>query len=95
MDRRSASTLFDCVGSSAFETARLGGGLHRNLRQLLERLAHLLGRVLVVLELALQVALVRAKVEVAMPGQVERDRLGLPGFPAAKRLVDDDADRVR
>src|SRR5881396_3296437 len=67
---------------------------HGDLRQVRERLAHLLRRVLVVLELAVHVALIRTEIEVAVPGQIERDRLRFSGFLTTKCLVDDDADRV-
>src|SRR5688572_5033416 len=60
-----------------------------HLRQLAERLLHLLPRVLEVLKLAREVCLVGAEVEVAVTGEVEDDRALLPLLLGAERLVDD------
>ena len=59
------------------------------------RLLHQLGRILVVLELALVVLLVGHHVEVAVAGQVEGDHLLLAALLALQRFVDRDADGVR
>src|SRR2546422_10553297 len=68
--------------------------LDSDLRQVGERRAYLLGRVLEVLELPIHIALVRTEIEVAVAGEVEGDGLRLTRLLAPKRLVDDDADRV-
>src|SRR5919109_5375641 len=81
-------------GSDAIRTI-CATALHRDLRQLLEGLAHLLGRVLVVLELPGEVLLVRAEIEEPVARQVEHDHLRLAALAASLRLIDDDADRVR
>ena len=65
-----------------------------DLRQAREGGLDLLRGILVVLERAVEVALVRGQVEVAVAAQVEQDDPGLAGFLRRERLVDGDADRV-
>src|SRR6266480_2359960 len=65
-----------------------------DLRQVPERLVHLLRRVLVVLELAGEERLVGREVEMAVAAQIEADRLPLAVSLASERLVDDAAPRV-
>ena len=60
-----------------------------------QRLGDLLRGVLVVLQLAREVLLVRGHVEVAVAGKVEDDRLLLAFLLAAERLVDRNSYRVR
>src|SRR5439155_24524357 len=76
-------------------SAHFSRGLHADLGQAREGLAHPVGRVLVVLELAVHVALVRTQVEVAVTREVEGDDLRLAGLLAPEGLVDHDADRLR
>src|SRR5438552_12904451 len=66
-----------------------------DLRHAPQRLRDLRGRVLVVLKLAAEVGLVRAQIEMAVAGEVEKNRLTLAVALASKRLVDRDADGVR
>src|SRR5437762_11626460 len=65
-----------------------------DLRQVPERLVHLLRRVLVVLELAGEERLVAREVEMAVAAQVEDDRLPLAVSLAPERLLDAAAHRV-
>src|SRR5947207_14201980 len=67
---------------AATPSAHFPRGLHADFRQVRERLAHPFGRVLVVLELAVHVALVRTQVEVAVTREVEGDDLRLAGLLA-------------
>src|SRR5262245_60158694 len=60
----------------------------RDPRQVRERLVDLLGRVLVVLELAGEIRLVGGQIEEAVAGQVEHDRLPLAIGPASDSIVD-------
>ena len=76
-------------------TARATGQLgHLDHRERGQRGLDLLERVLVVLEVAGQVALVGRQVEVAVAAQVEQDDLGLAGLAGRQRLVDRHADGV-
>src|SRR3990170_709304 len=65
-----------------------------DLGQVLEGLRDLLGRVLVVLELAREVGLVGREIQEAVPAQVEDDRLAFALLLGAEGLVDRAADRV-
>src|SRR4030042_1328162 len=69
--------------------------LDRHLRQVRERLLHLLGGVVEVLELARGVGVVRRHVDVAVAGEVEEDDLLLALLLRLERLVDRAADGVR
>ena len=70
------------------------GDLGSDLGQAGERGLDLLERVLVVLEAAVEVALVGGQVEVAVAAQVEQDDPRLAGLLGRERLVDRDPDRV-
>src|SRR5204863_8252521 len=65
-----------------------------DLRQVPERLVHLLRRVLVVLELAGEERLVGRGVEMAVAAQIDDGRLLLAVSLGSERLVDDAAQRV-
>src|SRR5205085_2543193 len=80
---------------AATPSAHFPRGLHADFRQVRERLAHPVGRVLVVLELAVHVPLVSTEVEVAVARKVEGDDLRLARLFASESLVDHDTDRVR
>src|SRR5882724_8464829 len=97
---RTACELIRCglelaAGAAPCRRSTLGALLRLDLRQLLERLLDLRRRVRVVLELAGEVSLVGAEVEVAVAREVEENRLALAVALAPQCLVDRDADGVR
>ena len=61
---------------------------------MLQCFLHRLGRILVILQPAVEIILIRDHVEVAVTGQVEGDNPLLAALPGRQRFVDGDFDGV-